>query len=98
MFKRKIKEGKHFKFEEADGYENTAIRLLKGEFKDIVYVYGGAEATVVGGMCHLKFCFETVSKPSKYVNVSDAELEQNTEFITLLGDILQVVIEISNAE
>ena len=84
--KSKPKEGKHYRFEDTDT-EHTAIRILKGPYKDILYVYGTVSTDIMNDMCHLRFTFELIANHDESVDYAS-----DIEFVTLLGDILTDVV------
>lgn len=77
-----------FVFQDIEDSDLTAIRLIKGKFKDVVYCYMGASVSEEGALARLKFGFNILFPASFTVE----SLTNNEEFNTLMGDILTELI------
>lgn len=88
MKNKKPKENLDFVFQDVDDSELTAIKIIRGKFKDVVYCYRGASISEEGVMARLKFGYNILYPAS----LSIESLTNSTEFNTLMGDILAELI------
>lgn len=81
-----------YTFVEHKGEEDWYVKIKEGDFKDIVYKYGRIEVTEEGEEARLKFQFKIAKLPPDF-DMTEEELQEDLEFLNLLGDILTHVIE-----
>lgn len=93
FLKKKYKEGRDFVYEELNDLDLTGIRLLRGKFKDFLYVYGAIGTREIEGRCQLSFTFQVLESNQNYQNESLDSFDQNTQFVQTIGDILTHIIE-----
>ena len=82
-----FKEGVDFNYVVPDDEKTTVgIKLLTGEYKDVVYQYGKVKFEEEdGGDIYLKFIYNVIESP--YVG-----LNENSAFKNYIGDILVSII------
>jgi superfamily II DNA/RNA helicase len=85
-----FEEGIDYEFVQIDNVDVSAIRLLKGNYKDVVYCYGGASVKEEGEAARLQFDYIVVD-PGIYLL---EDLTKNQEFHTMIGDILVEMITV----
>ena len=86
--KKMYKENVDFQFYDIEDYGLTAIKILRGEFKDVLYYYQGASISEEGEMARLKFGYQVLEAGSFSVEF----LTNSEEFNTLMGDLLSQLI------
>jgi hypothetical protein len=82
------KEGIDYKFFEIENSEITAIELLIPNYVGVTYHYHKARIKEEGGMAKLQFGY-TLLKSGEY---DMDELNSNSEFHTVMGDILTILL------
>jgi hypothetical protein len=87
---RIFEEGVDYSFVEIENVDVSAVKLLKGEYKDVIYCYGKASVNEEGVAARLKFDYIIVDS-CKY---SVEELIQDEKFHTIIGDILVEMITV----
>ncbi len=87
-----LKEDIDYRFVSFTNSENTGVELLLDKYKGVVYYYEGAKIEELNGMAKLKFDYGIV----KSGNYEETELMNDTEFHTLIGDILVELITVGN--
>ena len=86
--KKVPKEGEDYKFIDFTNSDITGIMVLKGEYSGVVYHYGKVRVKEQGEMGVLEFGYTTVN-PGKH----DIDALQNDdEFVTIMGDILTEIL------
>ena len=62
------------------------VKILKGKYKDVVYCYGEVKLkeNPEKGECTLSFSYQIQKAPK--------ELEENSEFVNYIGDVLKELI------
>lgn len=81
-------EGVDYKFIDFTDSELTGIQVLKGEYAGVVYHYGKVRVKEQGEMGVLEFGY-TIVNPGKH----DIDALQNDdEFVTIMGDILTEIL------
>jgi hypothetical protein len=83
-----------YTFVEHKGDEDWYVKIKEGDFKDIVYKYGRIEVVEdkEEDSARLKFQFKIAKIPEE-LQMNEEELQEDVEFLNLLGDILSHVIE-----
>lgn len=82
------KEGVDFELVNIEDTDLTAMRILSGKYKNVLYHYNGAKIVEEGVMAKLQFGYNVIN-PGKF---SIETLTNNDEFSTLMGDILTQLI------
>jgi alpha-galactosidase len=86
--KKLLKEGKDYIFVDSPDKKVTAIVVIDGKYKDVVYHYHRARVKEEGEIARLEFGF-TILHPGNY----DIDALTNDEdFSTLMGDILTSIL------
>ena len=90
MFQKKktFKENVDYVFYDLEEFGPTAIKILRGKFKDVIYYYRGASISEEGALARLKFGYNIISTG----NLSEEFLTNSEEFNTLMGDLLSELI------
>jgi hypothetical protein len=86
--KKSIKEGVDFRLHDIEDSDLTAIELISGKFKGVIYYYNGAKIVEEGTMARLQFGYNIYNK----ANFDVEFLTNSQEFNTLMGDILTQLI------
>jgi len=87
--KKLPKEGEDYELLDIDGNERiSAIRVLKGKFKGIVYYYGKVKV-VEENEARLQFNYFVVHEGGFKLK----DLHHNKKFDTLMGDILVSIVD-----
>jgi hypothetical protein len=83
-----------YTFVEKKGDEDWHVKIKDGDYKDIIYKYGRIEVEEIEeeGSARLKFQFMIDKIPSE-LSMTTEDLQEDTTFLTLLGDILSHIIE-----
>jgi hypothetical protein len=89
-----LEENIDYRFVMFANSENTGVELLLDKYKGVVYYYEGAKVEELDGMAKLKFDYGIVKSGDFLEN----ELMNDTEFHTLIGDILVDLITIGNRD
>lgn len=89
-----FEENVDYRFVAFDNSDNTGVELLLDKYKGVVYYYEGAKVEELEGTAKLKFNYGIV----KTGNYKESELINDTEFHTLIGDILVDLITIGNKD
>jgi hypothetical protein len=66
----------------------TGVRLLRGEYQDVIYYYGKVKFSELGEVGQLSFGFQ-VTHPGKHDYNS---LQTDEKFVTIMGDILREIL------
>lgn len=87
------KEGVDYLFidyNHADGESITAIKILSGNFKDVVYHYGTVKVKKLeeDSQPLLQFDYRLLSPG----NHDETQLHSNQEYVTMMGDILTSIM------
>jgi hypothetical protein len=89
----KLKEGKDFEHYQIQNpekdKEQTVFHILKGKYKSVHYTYHGARVVEDNGMGKLEFAY-TIFEPGE-LDIDD--LNNDEEFVTIMGDILTIYLE-----
>lgn len=88
MYEEKI----DYSFVEIEDSEVTALKLLRGKYKDVVYCYGTASVNEEGVGAKLKFDYIVIDAGEFTVE----QLTEDEEFHTMIGDILVEMIAIGD--
>ena len=83
-----LEEGVDFKLHDIEDSDLTAIHVIRGKFKDVIYYYKGAKIVEEGVMAKLQFGYEIYN----YGTFTEEFLTRSEEFNTLMGDILTQLI------
>ena len=81
-------EGEDYRFIDFTNSDITGIQILQGEFAGVVYHYGKAKVQEAGEFAKLQFGY-TLVHPGKH---DIDELQNNEEFVTIMGDILTEIL------
>ena len=76
--------------ENATSEEEWHVKVKEGEYAGVIYKYGKIQVHEIDDEASLKFQFKVVDLPE---HLNEDELNSDTEFMTLLGDILTHIIE-----
>jgi hypothetical protein len=87
-----LKEDIDYRFVVFTNSENTGVELLLDKYKGVVYYYEGAKVEELDGNAKLKFDYGIV----KSGNYEESELINDSDFHTLIGDILVELITTGN--
>lgn len=87
-------EDKDYRFINFTNSEITGIQILQGEFAGVVYHYGRARVEEAGEFAKLQFGY-TLVHPGKH---DIDELQNNEDFVTIMGDILTSILMKQNNE
>ncbi len=83
-------EGDTYEFYDPEDIENlTCVRILKGEYKGLLYHYGKVEVVEIEDPPKIKFDYSIVDEAGFDLE----KLHSDTNFITLLGDILVSIFD-----
>jgi hypothetical protein len=85
-----FEEGIDYEFVEIDEVDVSAVRLLQGNYKGVVYCYGGASVKEEGEGARLQFDYIIVD-PGIYLL---EDLTNDQEFHIMIGDILVEMITV----
>jgi hypothetical protein len=66
----------------------TGIRLLTGEYRGVIYLYGGVSIEEKGVVAALQFDYNVIN-PGNHTKES---LQSDDEFVTIIGDILRELL------
>jgi hypothetical protein len=66
----------------------TGIRLLTGDYRGVIYLYGGVSIEEKGVVAALQFDYNVIN-PGNYTKES---LQSDDEFVTIIGDILRELL------
>lgn len=83
-----LEENVDYSFINFENTDLTGIALLKSPFDGVVYHYGRARVVEEGLLARLEFGYTIVS-PGKH---DIDELQNNSEFHTIMGDILSLIL------
>ena len=85
-----LKENEDYLFTEIILSEElvSAVKILKGDYENVVYYYGHVKMVPQGNLFSLAFQY-TIWDSAGH---SKAELSQSKDFITHLGDVLVAII------
>jgi hypothetical protein len=67
-----------------DKTETVRIKILSGEYADVVYKYGGVKFEEKNDECHLLFNYTVLESPK----IKPKQLENNENFKTFIGNLL----------
>ena len=81
-------EGKDYRFIDFTNSDITGIQILQGEFAGVVYHYGKARVQEAGEFAKLQFGYTLVHSGEHDID----ELQNNEEFVTIMGDILTEIL------
>lgn len=81
-------EGVDFDFHKIQDSDLTGIKLLKGKYRDITYYYGVVKIQEQGELATVNFEFKVLESTI----YTEEQLQKDTEFVTLLGEILTEII------
>lgn len=81
-------EGVDFDFHKIQDSDLTGIKLLKGKYRDIIYYYGVVKIQEQGELATVNFEFKVLESTI----YTEEQLQKDTEFVTLLGEILTEII------
>jgi hypothetical protein len=87
-------EDKDYRFINFTNSDITGIQILQGEFAGVVYHYGRARVEEAGEFAKLQFGY-TLVHPGKH---DIDELQNNEDFVTIMGDILTSILMKQNNE
>lgn len=82
------KEGVDYEFYNIEESDLTGIKLLKGSYREVTYYYGTVSMKEQGALATLSFEYRILN-PNNY---TEEELQNDSKFVTLLGDILTEII------
>lgn len=85
-----FKENEDYSFIDIEDVDVSAIKLLKGKYKDVIYCYGHASVNEEGVAARLKFDYIIIESG----NFSVEQLTQDEEFHIMIGDILVEMIAV----
>lgn len=85
---KKFKVDQDFRFYDFEESDLTGIEILTGKYAGILYYYTGAGITEEGLGARLKFGYQIV-KPGQH---DRKLLEDDADFVTIIGDILTEII------
>ncbi len=83
-------EGVDYTFIPIQDSDLLAIKILKGEFENVTYCYGGVGVVEEGEGARLKFDYIVIDSGRYTVE----DLTENENFSTMLGDILVEMISV----
>lgn len=86
--KKLLKEGADYVFIDSPDKKITAINIIRGKYKDVVYHYHRARVKEEGEIARLEFGF-TILFPG---NHDIDTLTSDDEFSTMMGDILTSIL------
>jgi hypothetical protein len=66
----------------------TGIRLLTGDYRGVIYLYGGVSIEEKGVVAALQFDYNVIN-PGNHTKES---LQSDDEFVTIIGDILRELL------
>ena len=82
------KLGVDYQFHHFENSDLTGIRLLKGDYREVVYFYGRVGIEEQGELASLKFDYE-IHEPGNHTVES---LQSDEKFVILIGDILKELL------
>ena len=86
--KQNPKLNKDYQFHHFENTDLTGIRLLTGDYREVVYFYGRVGIEELGEVASLKFDYE-IHDAGKHTVES---LQSDEKFVTLIGDILRELL------
>ena len=84
----KYKEDEDYEFVPSDDKSITAVGILKGKYRGVLYHYGKAKVVEEGEFAKLSFSY-TIINPAFFTL---HELHTDEEFHTMIGDILTEIL------
>lgn len=84
------KEGLDYTFIPIEDSDLFAIRILQGNYKNVVFCYGGVGVSEEGEGARLKFDYVIIDSATFTVE----DLTEDANFSTMLGDILIDIITV----
>lgn len=84
-----LREGVDFRFVNLEDSDITAIGILQGEFKDILYHYHKVRISEQGEIASLEFGYTILYSG----NHNSEDLQNNQDFVNLMGEILSQILE-----
>lgn len=87
--KLELKEHRDFIFLDAPDDQLTLIKIISGEYSDIIFHFGKVSVDVQGDIPRLKYEYFI----DEYGKFSQESLQKDEKFYTMLGDILVSIIE-----
>jgi hypothetical protein len=87
-----FEEGIDYQFIEIENVDVNAIKILRGNYKDVLYCYGKAAVKEQGECAKLEFDYIVID-PGIYLL---EDLTRDEEFHTMIGDILVEMITVES--
>lgn len=83
-----------YTFVEKNGSEDWHVKIKEGDYKDVIYRYGRIEVVEDNNedTARLKFQFDIEKIPSD-LSMTKQELNEDSDFLNTLGNILTHIIE-----
>lgn len=90
FWKKKVKYQRNldFQFLPSDDDKITGIGILRGKYAGVLYHYGQAKVLEEGEFARLTFSYTIIHTPNFTVH----ELQNDSEFHTMIGDILTEIL------
>ena len=82
------KLGVDYKFHNFPDSDLTGIRLLKGDYREVIYLYGRVGIEEKGVVAALQFDYKIVESG----NHTEESLQSDDKFVTIIGDILRELL------
>lgn len=82
------KKGKDYEFFNVTDSDLTGIRLLKGDYREVIYLYGRVGIEEKGEIAALQFDYKIVNPG----NHTEESLQSDDKFVTIIGDILRELL------
>ena len=86
--KKEPKAGVDYSFYNLPDSDLTGIRLLKGDYREVIYLYGRVGIEEKGAIASLQFDYKIIN-PGNYTEES---LKSDDNFVTIIGDILRELL------
>ena len=83
-----LKLNKDYEFFDMPDSDLTGIRLLVGDYRGVIYMYGSVGIEEKGVIASLKFDYKIVN-PGNHPGES---LQSDDKFVTIIGDILRELL------
>ena len=82
------KKGVDYEFYNLPESDLTGIRLLKGDYREVIYLYGRVGIEEKGAIAALQFDYKILESG----NHTEESLQSDDKFVTIIGDILRELL------
>ena len=82
------KLNKDYEFHNLDDSDLTGIRLLTGDYRGVIYLYGRVGIEEKGAIAALQFDYNVINPGNHTIE----SLQSDDKFVTIIGDILRELL------